>query len=209
MPRVIVGQKFGRWEVLGPGEGRKMVLCRCDCGTVRGVISTNLTQAISTSCGCWKRQAATERTKHGHSKAGKRTRAYAIWAAMKSRCMNPKTEAYKKYGARGISVCDRWLTFENFLADMGEPPAGASIDRKNGSGNYEPGNCRWASAKEQARNISTNRIGYVSGRAMCVAEASERFGVKYRTIMSRMNRGLTMEQAVFYGTDLAKAGGLK
>jgi hypothetical protein len=123
--------------------------------------------------------------------------------------MNPKTEAYKKYGARGISVCDRWLTFENFLADMGEPPAGASIDRKNGSGNYEPGNCRWASAKEQARNISTNRIGYVSGRAMCVAEASERFGVKYRTIMSRMNRGLTMEQAVFYGTDLAKAGGLK
>ncbi len=127
---------------------------------------------------------------------------------MISRCHNPKTDYYHLYGGRGIVVCNRWRkSFLAFFEDMGNPPPGHSIDRINGNGNYEPNNCRWASPKEQSRNQSRNRIGYVNGQWMCVAEASERFGVNYRTLLNRMNRGLSMEQAVY--NDLAKAGGVK
>lgn len=81
------------------------------------------------------------------------SRAYQIWASMKQRCFNPKSIGWRNYGAKGITVCDRWLLFDNFLADMGEPKPGQSIDRfPNNTGNYEPGNVRWATAKQQARN---------------------------------------------------------
>ncbi len=135
--------------------------------------------------------------RHGAVANNRRSPLYGIWATMKSRCYNAKFPKYQIYGARGIRVCDRWRnSFANFRDDMGEPPAGMTLERKNVNGNYEPSNCRWATRKEQSRNQRTNRVGYVNGELMCVAEASERFGVKYRTIITRMNRGLTMEQAV-------------
>jgi hypothetical protein len=104
-----------------------------------------------------RERMAVERTTHGHARSRTTGRAgtstYYIWAAMIQRCTNPRCAAWKDYGGRGISVCARWReSFENFLADMGEKPEGLSIDRTNNDGNYEPGNCRWATASEQARN---------------------------------------------------------
>ena len=90
--------------------------------------------------------------KHGHASPGLRTPTYMVWGSMIQRCTNPNNSGWPDYGARGISVCERWLTFENFLADMGERPDGLSIDRVDNNGNYEPGNCRWATASQQQRN---------------------------------------------------------
>jgi hypothetical protein len=91
---------------------------------------------------------------HGHARKGKQTGTYLSWKEMKKRCANPNQKYWKNYGGRGIRVCDRWLnSFENFLADMGERPEGTSIDRyPNNDGNYEPGNCRWATRKQQRAN---------------------------------------------------------
>lgn len=94
------------------------------------------------------------RTRHGHNKSrlGKRSGTYRSWDGMKQRCLNPKATGYKRYGGAGVTVCERWLTFENFLADMGERPEGTTLDRIDSAGDYEPGNCRWADRSTQNRN---------------------------------------------------------
>lgn len=99
-------------------------------------------------------------TKHGHWTGNKASRTYDAWRCMKKRCYQPKNASFKSHGGRGIMVCDRWLNnFENFLADMGEAPAGLSLDRyPNNDGNYEPGNCRWATRKQQAQNRRSNKL---------------------------------------------------
>lgn len=208
MPHEIVGEKFGRWEVVEV-RGRK-ALCRCECGVEREVAINNMLRGISKSCGCLKSELNSRRCRLIEDVTIREMPLYGVWATMKSRCYNPNFPKYKRYGARGIKVCDRWKdSFVAFLEDMGQPPRGCTLERKDNDGDYCPENCRWATPKEQGRNQSTNRIGYVNGQEMCVAEASDRFGVKYRTIISRMNRGLTMEQAVFYEPDAAKVGVLR
>lgn len=97
--------------------------------------------------------------KHGYNG----TRVYRVWGHMRERCTNPKNVGWSNYGGKGIRVCARWDSFENFLADMGEPPKGMTIDRKDSSGNYEPDNCRWATPKEQGNNRSTNRLLFAFG----------------------------------------------
>ena len=154
----ITGKRFGDWTVLAirperKRRGRRVVavlwLCRCDCGTERIVWGTNLRLGRSASCGC---RVAKRNTKHGHARKGKVTSAYKCWVRMLQRCFNPNGTHYPNYGARGIKPCERWLKFENFYADMGDPPPGLSIDRINVNGDYEPGNCRWTTPAEQARN---------------------------------------------------------
>lgn len=151
----LTGRTFGRLTVTSrsnaPGE-RPMWSAVCQCGRVTAVRAENLRQGVSTSCGCFQREVATQSGKamlvHGLSD----TRTYHSWRSMRVRCNDATSHNYRHYGGRGIVVCDRWNSFANFFADMGERPAGRTLDRINVNGNYEPGNCRWATASEQRRN---------------------------------------------------------
>lgn len=117
------------------------------------------------------------------------TRTYRIWKAMRTRCNNPRVRAYPRYGGRGIKVCPRWDSFSAFLADMGEAPEGMSLDRwPDKSGNYEPGNCRWATPKEQARNMRVNRLIEHDGETLCLSEWAERFGTTSDVLWKRLRR---------------------
>ena len=121
----------------------------CECGILFITKAHHITSGDTKSCGCLVLKKA---TKHGHNRVGKRTRAYNSWAGCIKRCSNPKDQKYPLYGARGIKVCERWLKFENFLLDMGEPPVGYSIDRIDNNKGYELINCRWATASQQRIN---------------------------------------------------------
>ncbi len=153
----ISGQPFGKWTVLkyAGSNGRAYWLCRCECGNECEVGGKELRNGHSTQCKrCQARQIGSN-PKHGHAKSGnkKASRTYRSWECMIDRCTNRKHKAYKNYGGRGITVCDRWRnSFENFLADMGMRPEGMTIDRIENDGNYEPGNCRWATLSQQRRN---------------------------------------------------------
>lgn len=195
----LSGQRFGRLTVIAraPNEPRRYDSCwrcLCECGAPATVRGTHLKTGAIKSCGCL-------RGSKGAKKTGKRvawrhpnTLAYRSWRSMIDRCRNPKQAGYANYGGRGISVCARWARFENFLADMGDRPAGTSIDRINNDGNYEPGNCRWATRTEQSRNRSFVRPITFRGETLTIAEWAEKTGVNPRTIRYRLNRGRPPEE---------------
>lgn len=150
----LTGLKFGKLTVIKEvGKDKNnyiLLLCICECGGQKIVNKDNLKGNRIKSCGCLQES-------HNHYKS----RLYHIWSAMIQRCTNINNPAFKDYGGRGIKVCDRWLnSFSNFLADMGEPKSiFLTLDRyPNKNGNYEPGNCRWATFKEQTRNKRNNRV---------------------------------------------------
>jgi hypothetical protein len=161
---IPIGSKFGPLTVLAKGETDKhgtQWLCVCDyCGGTRTVTGTQLRGRVLKSCGCrWVESSTAAKIKHGEASVADKSPEYQTWVHMIGRCENPNIERYPRYGGRGIKVCRRWRTsFTNFLADMGRRPSSVhSIDRINNDGNYEPGNCRWATRVEQANNKSNSR----------------------------------------------------
>lgn len=156
----LMGQRFGRLVVISPASGKYTCWkCRCDCGLERIILTQLLVSGKTKSCGCLRKEVAIDNapdfTRHGESKSGPNpSPEWQAWLSMKQRCRH-----HHRYKNRKITVCDRWLTYENFLADMGRKPSPKhSLDRINNSGNYEPGNCRWATASQQIKNRRLNKI---------------------------------------------------
>lgn len=195
----MTGQRFDRLTVTGLAEGSKGARrwnCTCDCGAEVVVAGHHLRSGATRSCGCLQRELMSKRsTSHGKS----RSRTYTIWVRMRDRCANPKNLRFSQYGGRGIAVCDRWQSFGNFLADMGECPDGMSIDRIDANGNYEPGNCRWATEKTQQNNRRTNRMITFDGRTQSMSEWAREVGIKPGTLRARIESGWNLEQALNKG----------
>jgi hypothetical protein len=201
----LSGQKFGRWYVLGraPNKGNcTMWRCRCECGNIRVVEGYSLKSGLSKSCGCLHNELLIERcTKHGCAKQNAKERIYQIWASMKKRCYNPKSQYYYLYGGRGITVCDEWLGehgAENFVewALSSGYREDLTLDRKDNNGNYEPSNCRWATQKEQANNKRNNHYIIHNGEKHTIKEWSEIKGLTYSALFHRISRGWNIEEAL-------------
>jgi hypothetical protein len=189
----IVGKKFNRLKVLEEVERRNYqpyVRCICDCGKEVTTRRYSVTSGRTKSCGCYNIDIMRERMKtatYTHGMYG--TRTYRTYFMMKDRCLNKNTPAYKNYGDREISICDRWLvSFENFLEDMGERPEGRTLDRENNDGNYEPGNCRWATAAEQGGNTRRNHMIEFYGSRKSLAEWSRVLNIPSATLRTRLGR---------------------
>lgn len=190
------GTRFGRLVILGalPRKGsNRAFLCRCDCGTEKAFVQANLCAGRTTSCGCWRDEFASKRAKThgeaGNANVGKRpTTEYRTWKEMKARCSNPDSTAYQHYGGRGISVCARWQqSFVLFLADMGRKPTPQhSIERRDNGGDYEPGNCRWATALEQQQNTRRSRYVLLGSEKLTITAAGRALGVHPQTAAKRL-----------------------
>lgn len=190
----LTDRTFGRLTVVafaGRRRGNSLWHCVCKCGGATRSSTNDLKTGHTNSCGCYLSERV---TKHGCAGRGKMSPEYMAWSGIIQRCTNDKSPNYHNYGGRGIKVCDRWLTFENFLADMGRRPPGTTIDRKNNDGNYEPGNCRWATQKEQCRNNRRNRRITFDGETLTIIEWSERTGLPFNLIRKRLHRGWPPEK---------------
>jgi len=189
----LTGAVFGRLEVVrlySKGGGHTRWWCRCRCGREKAVLAHHLKSRRSPSCGCAIRRNCypVQVTLGQHGKTN--TPEHRIWCGMLQRCFDPSSSSYQRYGGRGITVCDGWLNFDAFLKDMGVCPSSLySLDRfPNIDGNYEPSNCRWATAKEQNRNRRDNRILTHNGQSLTLAEWSEVTGLERSTIANRINK---------------------
>jgi hypothetical protein len=197
----LAGMQYGVLVVLRRDPtNRRNWICRCACGSEKSIARCNLKSGSTKSCGCLSvRWISLAKTKHGQAARmhGQRpTRTYSSWAAMNKRCNCESDAAYPLYGGRGITICERWASFEYFLADMGERPPGLSLERIDNDGNYEPGNCKWGTRKEQGRNRRTSKFLTIEGETLCMTEWAERNGIARSTITDRLARGWTTEEAV-------------
>lgn len=185
--RDLSGQRFGKWIVVSRAISplkcsNAFWTVRCDCGTVRNVVGSALVRGRSKSCGCLKGFKPITEGSTGIRHGLYRSPAHSTWVAMLSRCRNPNHHAYKNYGGRGIAVCERWLVFANFVADMGEPPEGMSIDRIDVNGNYEPRNCTWSDIETQNNNQRGMKRYLVDGQWRGLAQLHRYWKVSRRTV---------------------------
>jgi hypothetical protein len=165
-------------------------LCRCDCGMAVVAYGQDLGRGKVKSCGCLNAERIMQ---HGMSQLP----VYHVWRQMRQRCENPTAQRYADYGGRGIKVCERWGKFENFIADMGHPAPGMSLDRIDANGGYCKENCRWADDVRQANNKRNNRVLDFNGEKRTIAEWAEKLGVEWSIIRNRLdNYGWSVERAL-------------
>lgn len=212
MPRKridLVGNRVGRLTVLSAGPVKRTRTgtryfwnCRCDCGEEVTVDACCLRRESTRSCGCFAREL---HTKHGMAvrdrfpDGRKEHPVYVIWSAIKARCFNPRHSSFSEYGGRGITMCIRWKqSFSAFHDDMGDRPTPKhTIERNDNSGNYEPGNCRWATRAEQNENTRQTRLLTYDGTTLSVGKWARRLGVDRKTITARLDRyGWSVERAL-------------
>ncbi len=197
----MIGKRFGRLTVTSVARigGRPHAVCRCDCGSERAVDQRSLNIGVTRSCGCIRReQLSARRLKHGEANPWNQTVEYRTWVSMKRRCYTAEGPDRKHYRDRGITVCDRWRdSFDNFLADMGRRPSPQhSIDRIDNDGNYEPGNCRWATKREQNCNSRNNRRLTAFGKTQPISEWAREAGISRSVLEKRLASGWTIEDAL-------------
>lgn len=202
---ITPGKVFGRLTFVGFDEAdasnfpsRRLAYFLCECGKTHKARMHHVKEGSTTSCGCYQKESVADRSwKHGNAARGEHSIEYSVWRAIISRCHNPKATGYSEYGGRGISVCDRWRkSFEHFLADMGQRSSiKNSIDRfPNMNGNYEPGNCRWATAREQAMNRRSTRFIEIDGRTLCLSDWSKEAGISVQLLHIRIAQGWPKER---------------
>jgi hypothetical protein len=191
----LAGEKYGRLTAISDGgkrgkNGEVYWVFHCDCGNNHTARARSVIIGTTKSCGCLQKEMAKGKAKHGHLSGYRHSPEYATWRAMLRRCKDIKFSDYYMYGGRGIKVCDRWNDFLLFLEDVGDRPEGMTLDRfPNKDGDYEPGNVRWSTPKEQARNMRANRIIEFDGKKMCVAEWADALGIDQNTIRARLFNG--------------------
>lgn len=198
-----VGKRFGALVVVRDAEHRllsgtlrRQWLLRCDCGVE---LTRTVSQANSGRVTACDACAAKKRVKHGesHSRNQGISAEYTIWNGLRNRCNNPKDKNYRRYGGRGIQVCERWGTYQNFLADMGRRPSpGHSIDRIDNDKGYEPSNCRWATATAQGRNRRNNRLLTLNGKTQGLSVWAEELGATGEALSGRLRAGHSLDVAL-------------
>ncbi len=195
----LIGRQFGKLKVIADAEpcrtsGGVSVLrvqCLCKCGSLKIVRCGDLRHGDTKSCGCSAHPII-----HGHARRNKPHRMYKVWFQMVSRCENHKHKEWKNYGGREIRVCKEWLQFSEFLKDMGYPPKGRSIERRDNDRGYCPENCYWATPMQQANNRRTNRIFTVLGITGSISELSRHFGKGDHLVRTRLRYGWTPQEAL-------------
>ncbi len=195
--RIIKGERFGRLTIVRELEKKsthRAFECRCECGNVTVSSLCNLMAGHTRSCGCLAKEVRIAVfTTHGQTNSAE----YNAWRGMRQRCLSPDNPEYERYGARGIKVCERWRSFENFIADIGEKPSPShSIDRINNDMDYSPDNCKWSTPKEQARNRRTSLMLEFNGIRQSAAAWGEQVGVGYKIISQRIKRGWSVEKTL-------------
>lgn len=204
----LLGQTFERLRVIERAGSYKVKkgavalwLCECSCKTRIVIRGTELRKGKTKSCGCLRKEKGRLRglqaLRHGHTTKGKMTPEYNCWVRIRSRCQNPKDSSFKYYGARGIVVCSRWESFENFIEDMGYKPSNEhSIGRIDNDRNYTAKNCRWETPFEQQNNRRSNRLLCIGEITQTVTQWSRANGMESATIYRRLDRGWAAEAAI-------------
>lgn len=190
----LTGKKFSGWLVVsfngvieyGERGLKSRWLCQCDCGKMSVVNGSSLTTGNSKSCGCVNRLNMAKKNKT-HGLSG--TDHYRRWQGMLNRCGNENSASYKNYGGRGITVCERWLTYTNFISDMGYPPTSLhSLERINNNADYQPSNCKWATRSEQSKNKRSNRIISFNGITKTLKEWALEIGIDQSSLRERLEK---------------------
>ena len=187
----LTGKRFGRWSVIkrGPNSARVRWECQCDCGKIALVQGVHLSSGKSTNCGCYRPTGAANWKWKGYPNEKPE---YHVWHDIRSRCNTPTNRSYSYYGGRGIRVCEAWQnSFDVFYADMGPRPTDKhTIERIEVNGDYEPGNCKWATRLEQAQNTRRNVYVLLNGERMCLSEAARRLGLTNWQKRQAISRGV-------------------
>lgn len=184
----LTNRRFGRL-IAKKRIGTKW-LCMCDCGTEKLINPSNMKRGLTKSCGCLNRELTAQRSTKPFQ--WRKIPEYKVWQGILQRCENPNDKDYKKYGGRGIEVCEAWHVFDCFLSDMGPRPSNDfSIDRINVDGNYEPSNCRWATHIEQNRNKRNNVVIDDIGTRLADLIVQGTQSPEYQRARKRFRRGLS------------------
>lgn len=206
-PKIQVNDIFGRWTVksdyitkhigknMHPMRYRE---CRCECGNEKVVSELSLKNGSSLSCGCFnKEMSRIANTLHGETLNGKPTTEYTAWQAMNNRCRNPNNPRFNDYGGRGITICDQWREFSNFLADMGPKPTPKhQLDRIRNEEGYGPDNCRWATPAEQMVNRRNTRFVETDNGPVPLANLAKQSGIPANTLRARILKGWDLSRAL-------------